>query len=55
VIKFSAGQVLFEGLSPIGQYVGFNVQKQKIVTYDGVLSQYREFELSSVKSSPKAD
>ena len=45
---FKVGQVLFKGLSPIGQYVGFNRQRQKIVTFDGVLEQYREFDISSI-------
>jgi len=49
--NFQAGQSLFKGLSFIGQYVGFNVQKQKIVIYDGVLGEYREFDRKSVNSS----
>lgn len=52
--KYTSGQTLFRKLFPIGQYVGFNLQKQKVVTYDGVLSQYREFEPSEVSSSPKS-
>jgi hypothetical protein len=50
-----AGQALVKCLSPIRQYVDFNVQRQKIVTFDGVLEQYREFEPGAVKTSLTED
>jgi hypothetical protein len=50
-LQFNSGQLMFKGSSFIGQYVGFNMQKQKNVTFDGALGKYRDFDIGSV--SPK--
>jgi hypothetical protein len=51
--NFNAGQSVFKGAYFVGQYVGFNLQKQKIVTFDGVIGKYREFDSFSVSPNIK--